>query len=357
MGKQMKRTFLNILIFALAILSFSTCNDPIFYMVSREVEQLKPLIEGTPTNFVEHNNGYMYVASGKNIWEYKNGSWNRYKQGRWIAQLAATSNSLFALCDNDSVIRFNSSSPGINAKSIFAVDDVLFFSKKDGHDSYSIHYYDDTNSTTRQIAAGVSMLNGAVSGTADYFLCTSNGIYHIPHSSLSSGNAVLVPGSKINFTGIIKMENGEFVAITREKGELYKITTTGIGSSIASFSGERKSSGALAIWEDKNNSSNKLLLAGRQDNLTYTINSGYTYGYMEVPLDLSGAIEGSSLREPGTGSPSTVSSNESYTSSIGKNPVNHIFQADDGILFASTQKNGVWSYRMRDGEWQWNAEN
>jgi len=50
-----------------------------------------------------------------------------------------------------------------------------------------------------------------------------------------------------------------------------------------------------------------------------------------------------------------------YTATIGKHPLNYMYQASDKIddnmtFFASTQAAGLWSYRNRGGGWQWNAE-
>jgi len=352
----------------LAILPLVTCSDPIFYAVSREIAQREPLIKGSPTNFVEFDDnifdGAMYVASGKNIWKYKNGSWSSHGQNRWIAQLAATEKFLYALCDDNSVIRFDPSlSPSYsvisNAKSIFAAKDVLFFSNNEGNDSYSISYRDDSGATG-VIATGVSMLKGAAyDGVDTYYLSTNgSGTFCINENSLDLAERI---NNDTNFIGIISLDTSStphtVVGITRN-GNLHRITSSGI-SSITGFD-DRLANGALALWrKDKNNSLYPaLLLAGRQDRLTYTADSGYTYGYQELVLDeTTGEISGSSFNEPGKASPSTVGSdNESYMSSLGKNPVNHIFQAKDGVLFASTQKNGVWSYRERDGLWQWNAE-
>lgn len=67
-------------------------------------------------------------------------------------------------------------------------------------------------------------------------------------------------------------------------------------------------------------------------------------------------LNSNSFREPGKTPPTTVGDNERYISSLGKVPVNHIFQAEDGVLFAATQKEGVWSYRKRDGVEMWNSE-
>jgi len=343
----MRKMFLKLFIFTFFILMLNTCNDPIFYMVSKEIKQLKPLIGGSPTNFVDLN-GTMFVASGKKIYSYKSGFWGIHPQNRWIAQLAATTTQLYVLYDNGSVTRPFSSNPGISARSIFAVGDVLFYSNGN-----TIYYLDDSDNSTGPIATSTSMLNGAASDGTDYYLCTNNSGIYLVSGSLDT--STLIDGSQKEFTGIISLKDDTIVAITRG-GVLYKIDENGI-SEIASFGG-RMSSGALALFSKEVGSDPTLLLAGRQDNLTYSINSGYTYGYLELMLDASsgGISPGSIFSEPGMLPITTVSTNEQYTSSIGKNPVNHIFQADDGILFASTQLNGVWSYRMRDGLFQWNTE-
>jgi hypothetical protein len=58
----------------------------------------------------------------------------------------------------------------------------------------------------------------------------------------------------------------------------------------------------------------------------------------------------------------TVDGNtDRYTATIGKHPINHLFQTPNNIdprmtFFASTQTAGLWSYRDRTGGWQWNAE-
>jgi len=341
------------LILALVI-ALSACNDPIFYMISKETPKLKPRIGGSPTNFVVFNNS-MYVASGENIWDYKNGSWTRHPQDKWIGQLAANT-TLYALCDDGSVKSFDSSmvetSTSINnAKSIFVANGTLFYENKaDG----SISSYNGSTSTPISFSGStlIADLRGVAYGSSTTYLCThKDGIF-----SVSGSVATLITGSSSKeFMGIITLQdNNTVVAITRD-GVLYKVDT-GIGDPIASF-GSRLANGALALWTDSTDTDKNLLLAGRQDGLVYTTSSGYTYGYMELVLDASGGIvTGNNFVEPGKTSPSSVSDNERYVSTIGKNPANHIFQASDGILFASTQKEGVWSYRVRGGIPQWNAE-
>ncbi|MDR2134540.1 MAG: hypothetical protein LBP27_05475, partial [Treponema sp.] len=105
----------------------------------------------------------------------------------------------------------------------------------------------------------------------------------------------------------------------------------------------------------------KLLLAGRQGSKTMTTSSGYTNGYMEIEINNGVVNSNSAVHEPGVGSVTSAANNERYSSGIGKYPVNFLFQAPKNIdenmtLFASTQTQGLWSYRERDGEGQWNAE-
>jgi hypothetical protein len=98
-----------------------------------------------------------------------------------------------------------------------------------------------------------------------------------------------------------------------------------------------------------------LLLAGADGS------TAYSYGYREIDLTWDGVkFDFGSFHEPGEGG-GPVNDNEQYLSSLGNNPVHHLFQApqnvdNDMVLFASTAKNGLWSYRIREGKPQWNAE-
>jgi hypothetical protein len=149
------------------------------------------------------------------------------------------------------------------------------------------------------------------------------------------------------------------VAITRN-GRLFQITTSAATEISGAFANDRLATGALAVWQG---SSNSILLVGRQDP-AYSTSTGYTHGYMEFVLNTEGGISGPvSFKEPGD-APSTIIDKEVYVSSLGKIPVNHIFQAstnvdEDRTLFASTQKDGVWSLRQHDvrpPNPHWNAE-
>ena len=366
-----KRPFVY-LILAL-ILAFGSCNDPIFYMIANEMPIAKPLIGGSPTNFVEYG-GNLYVASGSKIYSYNGNRWDAISSpGGRVVQLAATTNNLYALYlkGSGSETRHVAYSNGGNwnwtdinindAVTIFAANtnNVLFICAGNGDVNGNTIYYSQNNGSPSPISgtSDTSILSGVAYNGTDYFLCTKNdGIFHAPGTP---GTAAPVSGSSsVEFTGIIRLGTTTSVVAISRDGNLYSVSTATIGDSIASFSDNRLSNGGLAIWTDPATPTNKLLLAGRQD-ISYSTVSGYTYGYMELKLNSSGGIEtGENFVEPGKGSFSTVSDFDRYVSTIGKNPVNHIFQTPSSIdtkmtLFASTQKNGVWSYR--DSESHWNT--
>jgi len=393
-----------------------TCNDPVFYAISEQIRPIKPRISGVPTNFVICNNR-MYVASGIKLFSYysKDGDPSKpywYEEpapGEVIIQIAVINNKLYALCATDTnnngkpVIKcYDNNSwtevlgihkDKIKIQNIIAANDILFIlvtaAITDNENQYAILYYDG-NETKQLLTADSNIKNntGYVNGVAysanddSYYLSTSeNGVYKVDNSTSPIGNAVLLNGSKqsdgkhIVFTGIINLkENGGDTYLIARDGNLYKVSNSIEKTNISL---ENMSTGVLAVWTDpvswkeSNDPSldppvtpKYLLLAGRQDSYTYSVSYGYRYGYMEIELDSAG-ISGSAFAEPGKNSFSTININdyELYQSTLGKQPVNFIFQVPEDIdtnmiMFASTQKNGVWSCRKRnDNDFMyWNAE-
>ena len=371
----MKKQFLYIMFFFLVILVFTACKDPIYHNISQEEKMLDPLIEGSPTNFVVFN-GYMYVASGMELYKYertnpstRRGEWQVSRPGGKILTLAVATGNLYALCldssSNKKTIRFltvlslnwNELS-GYNDHEIHeiaAAGDQLFVEAG----KYGEYYILSSNDHKIVEDAGYRMLNGAAYHSGYYFLSakdqlTESGgcIYTIADGELSSGQAAIVDNG--SFVGIVNTYLGlnPIKAINRD-GNIFHVTPTSAISNGTSM-GNRLATGALAVWEKDGN---RLLLAGRQNMIGTTVTSGYTYGYMEIEINENGGITGS-LVEPGNNNISTVENGDNgrYRSTIGRFPVNHIFQASDGTLFASTQTNGVYSYRDRPDGWSWNAE-
>jgi hypothetical protein len=368
---MMKKTFIKIIIIFSLVFLFVTCNDPIFFIVSEEIPILKPLINGSPTNFVEYSSK-LYVASGKEIFSYSSNKWSKWKEiNDRVVSLASTGTALYALYlnnddgDEGKIKNLNGNDLSLsNVQSIYASDDVLFACTRNSSNVYKIYFRKEGTSGFTEISVEQSsILKGAASDTNNFYLCTNNGILYVDKTLADTSSNVLETVKDIDFTGIIKLGTNYVAAISND-GKLYEITNATIRKP-TEFSDDRSSTGALAIWYSNNTATEpSLLLVGRNEK-TYTTTTGYSNGYVEITLDATtGAISGSGFNEPGKSSPSSIDNNDRYVSSLGKKPVNHIIQAPATIdsnmtLFASTQQNGVWSYKDRgDGlGMQWNAEN
>jgi len=380
----MKKTLHISLILAL-IIALGACSDPVFYMISVEPPIAEPFIGGSPTNFVVFNNK-VYVASGRNIYSYDGTNFEKIpsQPGGRIMHLAATDSHLYALCYPDSG---NTNLKRISAggnwedvtgetggysrlQSVYAANNKVFIGAA-RNENFIILYMADNDAGYKPLRTGNTndtleyMLCGIAYDSQYYYLCTrSNTIYVADENNITDIQTKKIDG--VNFTGIINLEINNFIVAISRSGDLFNVkaisddkATSDLKISIGS---NRPSTGALAVWRDETDTP-KLLLAGRQDSLVYTVDSGYTYGYMELELDSGGIKAGSNFIEPGKADVSSVADYERYVSTLGKNPVNHIFQTPRNIdanmtLFASTQKNGVWSYRPRgsDNTPQWNAE-
>jgi hypothetical protein len=296
-----------------------------------------------------------------------------------IIQLAATSSKIYALCgENPGSFILKESSNGSGwanvpsapaaIQSIYEANNQLFIGAGTIVPlSLSIYVY-NSSAFIKLADTQNKLLNGAAwDGSSNYYLSVkdliteSGGCIYLSDGSTLAGTNLIGNSNNIPFMGIINL--GSSIAAISRDGILYSVTSANISSTgrrLRSGSNDKLATGALAIWQqDINNpSSPKLLLAGRQDKPENSVN--YLHGYQELSL-ASGAISGGdAFRDPGKGFPSTIGfsddNNATYKSNMEKNPVNSFFQAGDGTLFASTQNNGVWSYRLRDGKWQWNAE-
>jgi len=391
--RMMKIYLLKLLTLFLIIYSLDSCRNPIFYTVTQETPLIPPLIDGSPSNFAIFKDE-MYVASGKNIFKYgKNKQseckWSKMdlseeKLGSSIVNLAATGNSLYAhYLDNNfggikRVIGKDNSNVDLEEpqyiQTIYASANVLFICARKSGETYIIYYLneDDSSGNIKPINGIKSMLNGvAYDGNSEYYyLCTYSGIYYAKKDEFESVSEKNIFKEKkeneedkiiTGFTGIINL-NVNYVAAINKNGDLYEINDTAIAKK-ASFNDSRESTGALAIWKDKDDPTKSLLLVGRSEYYYSTI-SRYTNGYVEIELDETGKIkEDANFKEPGKSSPTTIDNYDRYLSSLGKKIIKHFIQTpfatdENMTLFASTQKNGVWSYRDRhDGEGEtWNAE-
>jgi len=369
----MKRKLTVFAALSLFILMFGACNDPVFYMISEEIEVLKPYIAGSPSNIVLLD-GDMFVAAGHNLYRYSDDgggykwSISRRYDHRIIQIAGPVNGSLYALFLNDGnnnrfiqQINTGSNMPlGDNKieitsviQSMYAANGCLFISALDD-DEYETYYSTDGENITliENTSSNHGRLNGIAHNTTGYFLSMEServgdkNIGGIFHTADPASPAALIPGSDNGIVGILALEDASVVAVNRN-GVLYNVTSASITASGISFPADpqRHSNGALAIV--KENGENKLL-AGRQDSLQTSLRTGYSYGYLELTLD------GDSLPVSGNFIEPDISN---FPSSIGRNPVNSIVQGPCGTVFASTQNNGLWSLRpRRAGVISWNSE-
>jgi hypothetical protein len=393
-----------------------TCNDPVFYAISTEVKPIEPRISGVATNFVVYD-GHMYVASGNALFSYKYNKdagedpdkqyWNKEASpGGNIIQIASTKDYLYALSSTDNnndgktiLRRFdkdNSSWSQIGGildtyakiQNIFAAGGVLFVwaALSTTNYNYNLLYImngmdEALNVMDNQDDTGI--ITGAAFNGKSYFLPFTSrkkdkekigGVYKI--DDINGGAKIITyknaEGNELNvhFNGITSLGGaGNTVLMISRNGEVYFVDDSIV--KIENVFMGRMSTGALAVYEmppeqsdGLSNNPKRLLLAGRQDSLYFSSSSGYSYGYMELELDAAGIKSGANFTEPGRNpASSTLTDYERYQSSLGKYPVNYLFQAPPDIdskmiLFASTQKSGVWSCRDRDRNYgkYWNAE-
>lgn len=313
----------------------SCSQDPIFWMVSNEVAPKDPLISGSPSKIIKCGND-VYVANGK-LWKYSQGAWSKVGGvPSNIFDIAAAGSTLYMLSitdENTSV--YKTGSEKIENTSEFDVIQGLYSNgsavfagaMKSGSDEYAILNVSGNSLTLNQ------SINSPLTGAAgSYFATARNGIYN---------NANLIPGSSgYSIAGIISTGSG-VIAVTGT-GNILEVT----GSSVTVHAASESFTGALCVYKRDGIT---LLLLGVKSSV-------YDMGYREMKLN-----DNFQLSVPGDNVPdSTVSDRDKYRATLAKCAVNSIFQLEETsagsdklpVLLASTQKDGLWSYR----ENEWNAE-
>jgi hypothetical protein len=382
----------------LTLLLGAACNDPIFYKISREVKPLEPRIKGVPTKFVVYQDKaksdgfYMYVAAGS-LHRYRNGGWD---SGTWtrppgkVFDLAATEGYLYALINPErpSVWRWDGSptseweqlggysgSPQSiygeiqpNGESVTTGGKVFVGARQgdpsEGGIDYLIYYVDEAPATSLEFALKPLSLGGktgrltgaAYNGTTHFISTYGRGV-----DAWDELSGTITPLGGGNLMGIISTASGKVFAFGR-RTEIYEV---GSACNLIKGSSSYYSTSAVALWrpDDASTTEDGKILLGIRD--------GSNYGYVELRVKLpSGELDSPNLHKPGYNLPSTVIDSSLFDTTIRPHPVNHIFQVPSSVdpamvLFAAVQgtgsttndiDSGVWSYRERDGKWQWNAE-
>jgi hypothetical protein len=386
---------------AVTVLLASCTQDPIFAMISREVKPREPRIKGVPSKMAVFN-GAVYVG-GTSLHHYAGAgdaaAWDEINIPQppgGIIDLAATNGNLYVLTNADSPALYrwdgnmdgdwvhvpfsNTDFPRLQAiygetgdagepvtGSLFAGARRANVSTNDKQD-YAVFCIDDGGPNSLQpVLSGTALLTGAAFDNGSHYFSTGGGgIYRWP----GSGDPTNISGGK-NVRGMIRIPAGIVLAFCYN-GEILKV----LPSSVVTLNTNQiglEFRGPATVWRDNAGTPSLLLAAVTAPDSSY----GSTYGYREINL-LSGPVAAGNpgvieLREPGTpttGYPSTMDDNHRYRDTIATKPLNAIFQVPGGIdpegpLFASVQgtgtmkgdtDGGLWSYRIRTGGWQWNAE-
>jgi hypothetical protein len=345
--KQVRLIFL--LTIVLMVVLSSCAQDPIFNMIANEIEPKDPKIKGSPSKLVRVGSD-IYTANGK-LWKYSNSNWSSIGAPSNIYDIAAGGGGLYLLSVSGSstaVYKLGGgkieNSTGYNMIQGLYSDGakpdgpVYAGAKRSGSDSddYAILKITGDSFTIEQT------IGSPLAGVAGpYFVTATSGIYNG-----SNGFTLVSNSAAYSIAGIIDTKTTDEVIAVTGNGRILKVTASGIeehsSSSYPSFTG------ALAIYEDVNRTI-KFLLLGSKSGI-------YDLGYREMRLDGSFA-----LSNPGDSIPySTVSDRDKYRSTLAKCAVNSLIQVSnaagghDGlpVIFASTQKDGLWSYRNNE----WNAE-
>jgi hypothetical protein len=384
---------------ALGALLAACTQDPIFAMIAREVEPREPRIKGVPSRMVIFD-----YSSGDNALFVGASSLHRYKSGTWdqnfpqppggVIDLAATQTYLYALVDADSpqLYRLGRGAGSwehipFNEKVYSRLDSIygetdsegipqsnyLFVGSRGGGNetdtgNYAVFYINGGSMTFTQIADETSFLTGAVyDGTANHYFSTKgHGIYKASGSPPGGFTKISSPRNKVSGMIYIDSSPPKIIALCHDGYVLSVASSSGVselGPAGYNFTGP------LAVWKTSSGNARLLLAAVR------TMSD--TYGYREIPLytgPLSTLSPGSlTIQMPGTTSgvdTSTMDDSKHYQDTVEPKPVNAIFQVPSSVdsampLFASIQgrgtskdntDGGLWSYRIRDGIWQWNAE-
>lgn len=349
--------------------------EPLFWDIANEYPPIVPYIKGHPsqivkmgtTLYITNSTTYKYEITASNVnWE----SMRPQPPGKTKA-LAAAGSTLYALSQNGTKIwAFNGSGwsdfyTANNMVNIFGAGTCIFVgiqtgdigSHEDISRDYAILVLNSAGSELDRIP-DTGLLRGAVFPTNSiYYVGTQGGgVYS------GSNPAALEYRSAFHSTILGMTQYGAYAYAISPRNIQYSNN----GTAATPINDNDNFTGAVSAWTD---GTNHLLLAGIQSY------SQYGNGYREIELSSAGIPQGD-FNNPGEAHPSSVKIGSQYISAITKRAINFFYvmdtpsasvpAADDGdadysapkrpVIFASTIKDGLWSYRTRKGRAQWNGE-
>jgi hypothetical protein len=387
--------------FSLLLLAAGCNQDPIFDYISGETAPTTAKIRGSPTKIVSLKTGAgeeavekLYLANGR-LWEYApaapGSSWERVSAPEGdVRDVASTSDGvLYALViDNAASKVWQRQDDGTWAlvapfagygftQTIFGAGDILFatVAQKIGDANYRICYKNKSGPLGILTDPTGAILNGArLTGAgkvgSDYYLAgREKGIYKVsvagvPGEEDYKVTAALMDATPTDVEGLLQAkflapERDVIIGISKGGALLY-IDASGITKETTSLGGTY--SGAIAmldIPEPHEDGFDKLLLLGNQNS------SYYNHGYTELRFNSTGKTPDTKTQTPGQSQPSSImvsnKSQRQYESSLKRYPVTALWvlpksEQDPQVIFAVTSNQGLYSYRSRSGEWQWNHE-
>jgi hypothetical protein len=363
---------------------FAACTqEPLFWYIYGEYPPIDPKIGGAPTEIVDTGTA-LYVANRNSLWKYD------YNETKWgsidkppgtIKAIAATPNTvppaLYVLIEGGTIHKSTDNGanwdPGTSisgAQQIFGAHDRLFA----GNGSAVYEY-----PSTTPISGAGGLLRGAAWDGTTYYICTvkmwdteNTGIFTV--STTTTATKVYPSSGNASVKGIIAA-GSTVIAVNSEGQVIYKdsaASTNSFASPGIINPSSVKFTGGMALWKwtDASSVIHQKILLGLQDG-----SGTFSYGYRELDLDGSGNVNSSGVFVPGTTTTTnntarttSIDPGSKETSAIGKYPVTALYVIPsppgpnsgdaDGrpVIVASTLQDGLWSYRARRGDPQWNGE-
>jgi hypothetical protein len=351
-------------VFLPLVLLISCNQDPIFTMISNEVEPKEPLIKGSPSNLAKHGDN-IYVANGK-LWscytESTDGRWSQvggvpskiydiaagtdgFTDGLYLLRVDNSDTTVYKL---DGGAIGNPTGYGM-IQGIYSDGDAVYAGAMSGN-SYAILVVNYNAFTVIQ-TIGSPLAGVAKTSNATYFATANDGILRRE----SGGTITNIGGSGYSIAGIINAGSigakERIIAVTGN-GYIFEVD----GNTLKTYGTGTQFTGGLTVYTGNTaNSGVKLLLLGVKNDI-------YNMGYREIDLtpDSYDNITYSLLTPGERASRSTVSGRDRYEATLAKYAVNSLIQLNeysggsDGlpVIFASTQKDGLFSYRNNE----WNGE-
>jgi hypothetical protein len=323
MNKRVMNKYTIILAIGVFVSLVVSCEQyAIFGAIADEVKPKPALIKGTPSKIVKDASGNLYVANGE-LWQFSSGSWTKASapdNTRDVATVVSGTGAgvyVIAVGDLPSLSKLDGGSIGVpgTVQGIHGAGSTLYIAVGNG-DSYSVYAYGGSGNPT-PVSKVSGLLKGAAYYPGNYYLATSDGLFHSTSGSSSFApvkhNGENISGSVLGV--VVLFSNSAVAAVTENAGYLV------IGGTVAAEVSGDSFTGALAVSDD-------------------TLYVGRTRGYREVDDPSSLEFKAPSIA--------------SYTSTIALVRVTSLYAVSNDLIFASVfssepKRSGLMS--LRGGSW------